>query len=75
MQLACRAAHEGTATGVGDGSGLGLGLGDGCGDGDELGDELALAVVEGLVWATAGPFAEQPVADNRIATRATPLLT
>jgi len=73
LQFAWRAAHDGTATGVGEGSGLWLGLGEGKGDG--LGDGLGVACVVGLVWATAGPFAEQPAAARRIATRATPLLT
>src|SRR5258708_21391615 len=61
-QLACMAAHAGTATGLGagDGEGDGLGAGLGVGDGLALGLGPADCPDEGLGWATAGPGALQP---------------
>ena len=50
VQLACRAAHAGTATGLGGAEGEGDGLGDGLGDGvgDGVGVGLAVGAGEGL---------------------------
>jgi hypothetical protein len=77
VQLACMAAHAGTATGLGagggdgEGLGLGLGVGDGLGLGVGLGDRRG----DGLEWATAGPFAVQPATASRTHASTTPSLT
>src|SRR5258708_40363740 len=76
-QLACMAAHAGTATGLGsgDGEGDGLGAGLGVGDGRALGVGLADFLDEGLEWATAGPGAVQPATGTRKQPRNAPRLT
>jgi hypothetical protein len=77
VQLACMAAHAGTAIGLarGDGDGLGVGLGVGVGDGDGLGLELGEDLGEGLERATTGPFAVQPATASRAHASTNPILT
>jgi hypothetical protein len=77
VQLACMAAHAGTATGLGAGDGDGEGLGEGLGDGLGVAVGVGLGDVldEGLEWATAGPFAVQPATARRAHASTTPILT
>lgn len=79
MQLACMAAHGGTATGLGagDGEGFGEGLGEGLGVGLGVGRGLGLdkGVGEALEWATAGPFAVQAAEASSAHASTTPILT
>jgi hypothetical protein len=77
VQLACRAAHEGTAIGggrgLGEGGRLGLGLGLGVGLGLGLGDGVDECA--GVGRATSGPFAVQPAIAVRAQMSTTPFLT
>jgi hypothetical protein len=77
VQLTCIAAQEGTGTGLGGEGGDGVGLGDGMGDGlgVGLGVGLADASGEGLICATAGPFAVQPATASSTTASTNPLLT
>ena len=75
-QLACRAAHAGTATGlggrIGDGDGLGVGLSRGVGVG--LGEAEAEAG-EWFACGASGPLAVQEATAARATRRTTPFLT
>jgi hypothetical protein len=77
VQLACMAAHAGTATGLGAGDGDGEGVGEGLGEGLGVGLGVGLdgGVGVGLEWATAGPFAVQAAAASRAHASTTPILT
>ena len=75
-QLACSAAHAGTATGlggvIGEGDGLGVGLSRGVGVG--LGEAVGEAG-ECLAWGASGPLAVQDATAARATRRTTPFLT
>jgi hypothetical protein len=75
VQLACMAAHAGTATGLAGAGGDGLGLSAGDGDGLGLGLGLGEGRDEGLEWATAGPFAEHPATASTAHASTNPILT
>ncbi|GAC1641997.1 MAG: hypothetical protein PVS2B1_13470 [Candidatus Dormibacteraceae bacterium] len=74
-QVAFRAAHVGTATGLGGAGGVGLGDGLGSGMGDSVGLWLGEGELEGLERATTGPFAVQPAMASITPASASPLLT
>ena len=75
-QLACSAAHAGTATGlggvIGEGDGLGLGLSVGVGVG--LGEAEGEAG-EWFACGASGPLAVQDATAARATRRTTPFLT
>jgi len=74
-QLACRAAHDGTVTGLGSGVGLGLGEGLSAGLGVGLGDGDASCEADGLWLGASGPFGVQPATARRERRTTTPFLT
>jgi hypothetical protein len=74
-QLACRAAHDGTVTGLGSGVGLGLGEGLSAGLGVGLGDGDASCEADGLWLGASGPFGVQPETVRRERRTTTPFLT
>jgi hypothetical protein len=73
VQLARRAAHEGTDTGVGEGIGEGEGLGVGLAI--SLGLGVGLGERVGVGRATSGPWAVQPAMAANRQMRTTPFLT
>lgn len=75
VQVAFRAAHVGTATGLGGAGGVGLGDGLGVGMGDGVGLGLGEGKLEGLERAITGPFAVQPARASSTPASASPLLT
>ena len=76
-QLACRAAQEGTDTGLGCTVGEGDGLGEGVSAelGLALGDGEPVLVPAELEPGASGPFGVQPATASRARRTTTPFLT